>query len=469
MNQALYNSGGGVKDPYGNLKTTQATPTQPMLDPTKYNAGGGVIDPYGTKTAIPTAPKAPIQTTTQQRAQTESNSSALDKTLMNLDAKNKAKAAAAATAATNTTTDTQNQGNKGQGEATDTQETPAEPEDSFTQYLREERDRALTEGKQREQQIVATLDSLSGQFNSATDSLIESIKTTFAGRIKAMEFTNKKSLATARRVGIRTGRERYAAITQDSIMNDEENQGIARISELEGQMLTLIAEAERARATGNMKAFNDKYTMLEKVYDDTQSTLKDLHKTVTDNENNRINRLKEERAAKKEEFTQMLDLSERSAPAIASKLATFKTDAEKADFLEAYSKASGIDIDVLLGDIKGTMADDMKAQMDIENTKNTIANRNRSTNISQGHLNLAASKYSEDKLQDKKKRVLRSNIIEEFKDLNKEIKNLPAGITQRVVSKEEKVNAAKSAWATAGFAMKEFDEEFKQYLSTEEY
>lgn len=237
-------------------------------------------------------------------------------------------------------------------------------------------------GQQRIKEITGTLDRIALQSNAATNNLIRGIKQTFQGRIQSMQDSNKRLMAAKEQMGIREGRSRYASVLQAGILTGEEIEGIGRIAELEGEMFTLIAQAEQARAKDQLTAFNTRMNMLDDIEDRMQTEIQNLYKNMLDFERERREREKFELEKEQKSLEMQLDRSERSAPALAKRISEFSTADEKAAFVREYARLSGIDEDILLSDIEVAADEDQKRTLDMENVRNAMKNRDSQTAIS---------------------------------------------------------------------------------------
>lgn len=271
----------------------------------------------------------------------------------------------------------------------------------------ESRDIGLAEesAQKRVQYANQTLDSIQGRLGIATDALIESIKATYGARIQEMKDTNKRILQTKKQAGYRSGRAKYVSGVQAGILTDEEQAGIARVSDLEGKMLTLIAEAEQARSDKDLEVFNIRMKELNSASDDLRTAVQDIHKRAGD-ELKRIQDASKAQADKeKADFEMQLDRSERAAPALSDAIARLNTPEEQYALLAAYAEKTGVEPDILLGDIEEYTSANEKKNLDIENIRNQIANRNASTAIASERLALDKKKAEFSPTADQKAKV----------------------------------------------------------------
>jgi len=304
-------------------------------------------------------PRAVQQTTTPDRIQTKKNLSTFDQLLADQEA-NRANQAKTTTTTTDTTTK-------------DT--TTSEDLFSNTSPTGQKVLAIQEEGKKRITDITNSLTNLQSSMDASTNSLINSIKQVYGARIEDMKDSNKRLLATKEQVGIRSGRERYMPVIQSGILTDEEIQGHERISKLEGEMLGLVAKAEQARSENNYKLFNSNYEKLNEITKQMKDEISNAYELAVKVDTERKQARATEIKAQADLFDQMLDRSERSAPAVAKAMERFTSEADKVAFLKTYSAKTGIDVDVLLGDIETYSTKQAKSTLDIENIRNQIATR----------------------------------------------------------------------------------------------
>src|SRR6185369_1905239 len=111
------------------------------------------------------------------------------------------------------------------------------------------------------------------------------------------------------------------------------------------------------------KLFNDTMTQINNTKKELSTTVQNLMKEATDWQNNNLKQqaqdLKDSQAAIKDS----MDVSKRSAPGLAAALDQFKTDQDKADFINKFAEENGIDPAVLWGDVTNAMTAKQKAEL----------------------------------------------------------------------------------------------------------
>lgn len=348
-------------------------------------------------------------------------------------------------------------------------ETPEQPvveEDTLDAKIRTIQE----SGKNQVIEIQNRLSKLSESMSGATQSLIGSIQTIYGARIQAMEKANDGMLKTKLALGQRGGRERYAPMLNASILTDEEIQGHERVAKLEGEMMAAIASAQQAQADNDYKLFNEEYDRVEAAQKSMNDQIMDLHKRAVDEENARIAREKAVREEQKAELEAMLDLSERSAPALAAKLSAFSTPEEQSAFISEYAKIQGIDPMVLFGDVETALTAQQKAAMDLERTYNLIQTSNRSAATAE--RNAATSAYNATTTR------TNSNLAAEKKAGEDKIKAMNGDMSRELQAKSgsdgfvspSDYKEARALWIEAtGGASADFDKAFSGFVNPDDY
>lgn len=244
---------------------------------------------------------------------------------------------------------------------------------------------------------TTTLDGLKAQSDAATAALIDSIKSTYAARITLTQDSNSRVLAAKDQEGIRSGRARYAAGLQEGILSDEEQQGIARVATLQGEMISLIAQAQKAQNDEDITLFNDRMDALSKSDTALQTSLQNIQKNAFDS----LKQMQDQKTADinnaKTQQDAVLAKAKVVAPALAEKLAALSDDASRAAFIGEYSKQSGLSTDVLMGAIESASQDNAKSALDLKNIQSQIDDRVVSERISQQNANTASQNASNSK------------------------------------------------------------------------
>lgn len=237
---------------------------------------------------------------------------------------------------------------------------------------------------------TSTLDSIKAQSDAATSALIDSITQTYGARIALMNDSNSRVLAAKDQEGIRSGRARYASGLQEGILSDEEQQGVARVAQLQGAMLSAIAAAQQAQNQEDLTLFNSRMTSLNTISDNLQTQVQSLQT----NAYNQLKAMQDQQTADinnaKTQQQMALDKAKAVAPAITEQLAALTDDSARADFLQEYSKQSGLSMDVLLGAVETAQQDSDKNKLDLENIQSQIEDRKVSNSIAQQNANTSA-------------------------------------------------------------------------------
>jgi len=130
----------------------------------------------------------------------------------------------------------------------------------------------------------------------ALKGLLDSISSQWESRIADMRRVNASRAASIQTTGVRLG-SRYtggAGGMFGGIISEEERQGIARISELEGQKNAALAAAKSAYENEQWDRYTTLVTVAEKNYDKQIKTLEDIQKQQADYDKRIQDALKDE-------------------------------------------------------------------------------------------------------------------------------------------------------------------------------
>lgn len=403
------------------LSPEQQKATQAQLAKTSDTSGitlkDNTLDMEGLDLNALKATMAPIQSTTSQRKTTKQNMAKIDERNAKLDETRGA-----------TTTPT-------------TPTTPAK-EETIQEGIAGQIALAQKQAKKQIEDTTATLSRLSTQLDSAHAGLISAIQSKYSARIANMEQSNKNLIDLKTAVGQRAGRERYASVLQGGILTDEEQAGNQRIATLEGEMLSLVAQANQAKTENDVKMFNAKAEQLDKINKEMTERISQLYKTAVEQEKIQQDKIKQEQLAQKQEFESMLDMSERVAPSIAESTAGMSAK-ERQAVIELYAEKAGIDPELLLGDVS-------TASLKRKETVASINQKNRS-NADGGTGKLTEAE---------KTRQDASDIAVQL--------NTVAGADGKL--SPQNYQKARKAWVSAGYTGEDFDQRFARvYVNTEHF
>jgi hypothetical protein len=104
---------------------------------------------------------------------------------------------------------------------------------------------------------------------------IRSIQRTYSARIQKQEAMNARREQTLNTLGVRLG-SRYTGDTFGGILAEEERQGIARITEIEAQMLAAVEGAKKAAKEHNYTVFTKLTDLAEKKAEEKKQAFVDL-------------------------------------------------------------------------------------------------------------------------------------------------------------------------------------------------
>ena len=129
--------------------------------------------------------------------------------------------------------------------------------------------------------------------------IIEDIKATFAIRRDRLKDINKRALESQRILGIRSGRQRFAAEIQTSILSAEERAGLSRLVELDVEEKGLLIQAETAAIARDFELLNARMTRVREVRKEKAEALEKQSAMAIKEEELAIKKSKEARESAK--------------------------------------------------------------------------------------------------------------------------------------------------------------------------
>lgn len=223
--------------------------------------------------------------------------------------------------------------------------------------------------------VHTNLESLKAYTDTATQNLISGIQGMYQSRIASVQDSYNRLGASKAEDGFRTGLTRYASGQEAGVLTDNEVQGQMAVAKLQAEMMETIGKAQSAQSDSDLKTFNDEYDKIDAINKEMNSQVTALYKQAVDKQNADLKAAQDNITNGMKATTQGLDVSKRAAPSLAASLSGLTTDEQKADLINNFAKANNIDPSVVWSDMQGAMTTQQKADLDIENIKSQIAAR----------------------------------------------------------------------------------------------
>lgn len=198
--------------------------------------------------------------------------------------------------------------------------------------------------------------------------LIDSIKQSSAIQRTKMEELNKRSLGAKQVQGARTGTAEYASEIDTGILKDEEEEGLARLAEIDANMKLAIAQAQSAKTAKDFELASKRLATANELQKAKEETIQNIYKSYVDNAKMISDKLKAQETEQRASRDQALQELTTSAPELVKQYDSLKTDAERKLWLTLMGKKTGLDETIL----KGSME---KVRLDVANKNALLNNR----------------------------------------------------------------------------------------------
>lgn len=251
------------------------------------------------------------------------------------------------------------------------------PEEATIQSDIEETDKELDKAS-------AELDALRLATTELNQELIQGIKARFEIRRETLKEVNKRTLASFKQFGFRSGAIRRAASFQ-GILSAEERAGISRLSALDVEEGNLLVQARIAATEQDFLLLSGKIGALEATRKSQQEEVSKLNEASI-KQQELI--LKQDKAAREEEDSlreQEKFILENTARTILNALTD--DEAANAELIAGFAEQEGVDPNRLLNSVLAQKAKKDKEDFALESAKLGITTKQ--LNIAESRLNIA--------------------------------------------------------------------------------
>lgn len=202
--------------------------------------------------------------------------------------------------------------------------------------------------------------------------LIDSIKEQSAIQTKKMEELNARSLGAKRVQGARTGTAEYAPEIDTGILKAEEEEGLARLAEIDANMKLAIAQAQSAKTNKDFELAAKRLETANELQKAKEETIQNIYKSYVDNAKMISDKLKAKETEDRADRDQALQELTTSAPELVKQYDSLKTDADRKLWLSIMVKKTGLDETILKGSLE-------KVRLDVKNKESIIDKRDTPT------------------------------------------------------------------------------------------
>lgn len=214
----------------------------------------------------------------------------------------------------------------------------------------------------------AMYDSYKQGLDQAHQSLIDSIKVQADQQRIKMEELNKKALGLKTVQGFRTGSAEYTPEIDTGILKAEEEEGMARLDEIDANMKIAIAQAVSAKTAKDFELLNARLNTIDQLQKAKEEAVQGIYKNYLDNAKMITDKLKEADALSRAKQDQALQELTIKAPELVEQYDQLKSPAEQKIWVDLISQKTGLDPDLILGEMQ-------KIRLTRENTQSLIDKR----------------------------------------------------------------------------------------------
>lgn len=199
-------------------------------------------------------------------------------------------------------------------------------------------------------------------------SLVDEIKKSAALQSKKMEELNARTLGAKSVQGARTGSAEYTPEIDTGIMKKEEEEGLARLAEIDANMKLAISQAVSAKTSKDFELASKRLETVNALQKAKEETIQNIYKNYVDNNKIIADKLKAQETENRASRDQALQELSTAAPELVKQYDSLKSDAERKIWLTIMAKKTGLDETILKGSLE-------KIRLDVRNKEGIIEKR----------------------------------------------------------------------------------------------
>ncbi len=219
-------------------------------------------------------------------------------------------------------------------------------------------------------------DSYKQGLDSSYASLIDGIKAQASSQKTQMKDLNDRALALKRTQSYRTGGTEYTPEIAAGILKKEEENGLARLSEIDANMQVAIAQASSAKNTNDFALLEKRMNTIDDLKKAKETQIQNIYKAYADNQKYIADTKKAMDAEERAVQTSALADLKVKAPQLLKEFDSLGPNDQKT-YITLMSKKTGLDEQTILGQIESARSDANKDALSQKNTESIIADRNK--------------------------------------------------------------------------------------------
>lgn len=213
--------------------------------------------------------------------------------------------------------------------------------------------------KKMEQEYNQLWDDRKADLDSRHVELIDRIKQEASRQKTQMKDLNERYLGSKKVAGFRTGATEYTPEIAMGILKNEEEQGLARINDIELKANLLISEALVAKDEKDFELAKQKLDMYSKLQTEKKKAIQDIYKAYIDNQKYIMDTKKALDAEDRAKTDQAIQELKVKAPQLSK---DYQSAKDKNKYIESLISSTGLDRETILGAITSATPKEKTAQ-----------------------------------------------------------------------------------------------------------
>lgn len=211
----------------------------------------------------------------------------------------------------------------------------------FISSLQDKADQYNIEAEASKESYKSLYTTSLSAIDATAQATIDRINSTYDKRVEEQKRINAINVGRVKAYGLGNGGQ-YVPLQYSDAISNREQEASDKISSLESQRTSLIAEAKSARDSGASKLLRDKLADLDRIDSELRKTLADVEKEAQDQYKLLRDLRKEEETKHQEQIKKMLANLQAIAPQYADEYETMTTE-EKDAFVQKLVEQTGLE------------------------------------------------------------------------------------------------------------------------------
>lgn len=260
--------------------------------------------------------------------------------------------------------------------------------DSEAQLNQQRMEGQLDAVDQQFQSVNTMLDSYSETLDESYQNQVKSLQNLYDSRRESQRQVNEQYMAGTQTSNIVSGRSRYAPQMSNTLLNQAEQRGLEKLSEIDRKERKATREARKANLNQQYEIMNQRIESAQNAQEQKTQMLQDMRDYALRRNNQllQLKRFQMNQAQTRQEMQKAR--AKATVPALYTELQNVEGTQERAQRIEQFASSSGVDSNYLMGQLQRYSNDQQQYELEMEQTRQSVRDSRVANEISRQKLAL---------------------------------------------------------------------------------